>query len=234
MSRQRALGQHLLRSEQIAGMMALEAGIVKSDVVFEFGTGHGMLTRHLCRMAGRVVSVDVDPRMVEGARARIGEAKNLTLKCQDGLNVKEPFTVFVSNLPYSRSRDVVQWLAQVPFRHGIMMVQKEFAEKLLAKASGRRAVSVIAAYAFDMKLISKVGRDNFDPPPDVDSVLLKIVRKRMLQAGQISTINMIFSYRRKTVRNILKQFCISSADGGRIDDMSAEQIVGLADRILGR
>ena len=70
----------------------------------------------------------------------------------------------------------------------------------------RKAISIIAGNAFEIKIIFKVGKNNFSPPPKVDSVVLTITKKNNMQKDLIQTINKIFSYRRKTVKNILKQF----------------------------
>ena len=113
------------------------------------------------------------------------------------------------------------------------MVQKEFAEKLAAKSSkNRKAVSVIADYCFDISQISKVNKNNFSPPPKVDSVILKITQKNTLPKDIIQTINKIFSYRRKTVKNILKQFNKETVIDKRVDDLSGDEIINLANKIL--
>jgi 16S rRNA (adenine1518-N6/adenine1519-N6)-dimethyltransferase len=139
----------------------------------------------------------------------------------------------VSNLPYSKSRDAIEWLAQTSFSHGVIMVQKEFADKLLAKSSKKRkAVSIVANYAFEIQKISKVGKNNFSPPPKVDSVILKITKKNTMNKDLIQTINKIFSYRRKTIKNILKQFNKETVMNKRIDDLSGDEIIHLANQIL--
>ena len=154
------------------------------------------------------------------------------LKSGDGFNQKDVFSIFVSNLPYSKSKDAIEWLAQNSFSHGVIMVQKEFAEKLLATSKNRRAVSIIATYTLDIEKISVVGKNNFSPPPKVDSVILKISKKTTLDKKLISLINDLFSYRRKTVKNILKQFNKQSTIEKRIDDLSGDEIVNLAKQIL--
>ena len=75
-------------------------------------------------------------------------------------------------------------------------------------------------------------KNNFSPPPKVDSVILKISKKTDLDKKLISLINDIFSYRRKTVKNILKQFNQQSTIEKRIDDLTGEEIVNLAKQIL--
>ena len=233
MIKRKKLGQHFLNSESIAKSIISEAKITKNDTVFEIGTGKGILTPLLCEKAGKVISIDVDETLVRNAKSKFSHLDNLVLKSGDGLKKKDSFTIFVSNLPYSRSKDAIEWLAQTSFSHGVIMVQKEFADKLLAKSSkNRKAISIIATQAFDITTVSKVGKNNFSPPPKIDSIILKIIKKNNLSKDLIQTINKIFSYRRKTVKNILKQFDKESIIDKRVDDLSGDEIVNLANKIL--
>ena len=233
MIKRKRLGQHFLNSHSIAKSIVSEAKITKNDVVFEVGTGQGILTPLLCQNAKKVISVDLDETLVKNAKSKFANIDNLELKSGDGFKKKDPFTVFVSNLPYSRSKEAIEWLAQTSFSRGVIMVQKEFADKLLAKSSkNRKAISIIATQAFDITTVSKVGKNNFSPPPKIDSVILKIVKKNNLSKDLIETINKIFSYRRKTVKNILKQFDKESIIDKRVDDLSGDEIIELANKIL--
>ena len=232
MIKRKLLGQHFLNSKSIAELIVKEAEISKNDVVFEIGTGPGILIPLLCENAQKVISVDADEKLIKKARLNFSKFDNLVLKSGDGFNQKDVFSIFVSNLPYSKSKDAIEWLAQNSFSHGVIMVQKEFAEKLLATSKNRRAVSIIAAYTLDIEKISVVGKNNFSPPPKVDSVILKISKKTTMDKKLISVINDLFSYRRKTVKNILKQFNKQSTIEKRIDDLSGDEIVNLAKQIL--
>ena len=233
MIKRKKLGQHFLNSNSIAKSIISEANITKNDTVFEIGTGQGILTPLLCEKAGKVISVDVDETLVKNAKSKFSHIDNLVLKFGDGLKENDDFTIFVSNLPYSRSKDAIEWLAQTSFLHGVIMVQKEFADKLLATSSKqRKAISIIATSAFEITTILKVGKNNFSPPPKIDSMVLKIIKKNNLSKELIQTINKIFSYRRKTVKNILKQFNKESQIDKRVDDLSGEEIISLANQIL--
>ncbi len=233
MIKRKRFGQHFLTSNSIAKSIVSEANITKNDVVFEIGTGHGILTPLLCEKAAKVISVDLDEELIRNAKSKFSIMNNLILKFGDGLKEKDVFSIFVSNLPYSRSKDAIEWLAQTSFSHGVIMVQKEFAEKLLATSSKqRKAISIIATSAFDITISSKVSKSNFSPSPKIDSVILKIIQKNNLSKDLVQTINKIFSYRRKTVKNILKQFNKESDIDKRVDDLSVEEIVGLANKIL--
>ena len=233
MIKRKLLGQHFLNSQNIAQSIVTEAKITKNDVVFELGTGLGVLTPLLCEQAKKVISVDADEKLVRSAKSKFSKIDNLVLRSGDGFKQNDVFSIFVSNLPYSRSKDAIEWLAQSTFSHGVIMVQKEFAEKLLAKSSkNRKAVSIIATHAFEISIVSKVGKNNFSPPPKVDSVILKIIKKNTMNEEIIQIINKIFSYRRKTVKNILKQFNKKTLMDKRIDDLSGDEIINLANQIL--
>ena len=232
MIKRKLLGQHFLNSKSIAELIVDESKISKTDIVFEIGTGLGILTPLLCKKAQKVISIDADQNLIKKAKSEFSTINNLVLKSGDGFKQKEVFSVFVSNLPYSKSKDAIEWLAQNSFSHGIIMVQKEFAEKLLATSKNRRAISIIATYAFDIKKLSDVGKNNFSPPPKIDSVILKISQNTVMDEILISTINDIFSYRRKTVKNILKQFNKQSKIEKRVDELSGDEIVNLAKQIL--
>jgi len=233
MIKRKRLGQHFLTSNSIAKSIVSEAKITKNDVVFEIGTGQGILTPLLCQKSNKVISVDMDEELIRNAKSKFSDIDNLVLKSGDGFKKKDDFSIFVSNLPYSRSKDAIEWLAQTSFSHGVIMVQKEFADKLLATSSKqRKAISIIATSAFEITAILKVGKNNFSPPPKIDSTVLKIIKKNNLSKELIQTINNIFSYRRKTVKNILKQFNKESKIDKRVDDLSGEEIISLANQIL--
>ena len=233
MIKQKRLGQHFLTSNSIAKSIVFEAKITKNDIVFEIGTGQGILTPLLCQKANKVISVDMDEKLIRSAKSKFSDIGNLFLKSGDGFKKKDVFTIFVSNLPYSRSKDAIEWLAQTTFSHGVIMVQKEFADKLFATSSKqRKAISIIATSAFEITSILKVGKNNFSPSPKIDSVVLKIIKKNNLSKEVIQSINKIFSYRRKTVKNILKQFNKESDVDKRVDDLSGEEIINLANQIL--
>ena len=242
--KRRRLGQHFLNSGTVARRIVAGAEITKEDIVFEMGTGLGALTPLLCKEAKEVISVDADDGLIRDARSRFSDIGNLVLVSGDGLKSGRRFTVFVSSLPYSRSRDAVEWLARTRFSHGVIVVQKEFAEKIATRdPRRRRAISVIAGHCFEISVLEGIGRDSFAPPPKVDSVALSIRQKAVLDGKTIRAINGIFSYRRKTVRNIQRRFGVAEAYGGdgiphgdaradrHLDDLSGDEIVGLAEEI---
>ena len=123
MIKRKSLGQHFLTSNSIAKFIVSNADITKQDVVYELGTGQGILTPLLCSEAQKVISADIDDDLIEDAKSKFSNLDNLVLKSGDGLKIQDEFSIFVSNIPYSKSKDAIEWLAQKNFSHGVIMVQ---------------------------------------------------------------------------------------------------------------
>ena len=113
----------------------------------------------------------------------------------------------------------------------VVMVQKEFAEKLTGNRE-HKAISILANYGFEIKFLMNVKKSNFYPPPKVDSVVILLEQKKIVPKILISTVNRIFSYRRKTIQNILKQFGLNSTSKKRLDELSGGEIIKIAQKII--
>jgi 16S rRNA (adenine1518-N6/adenine1519-N6)-dimethyltransferase len=231
MKKRQKLGQHFLKSEKIAENIVAAAKLSKHDSVLEIGTGRGILIPFLCKKAKKVTSFETDKKLYQDAKTHY-TSSNLNLKLGDGFKSKENFTVFVSNLPYSKSRDAIEWLVQKKFSQAVIMVQKEFAEKLRTTSKERKAISVLAQHAFDIEPVIKVSKNNFIPQPKVDSVVLKLKSKKVVSKELVKTVNKMFSYRRKTIQNILKQFEIDNTSTKRLDELNGDEIIKIAKQII--
>jgi 16S rRNA (adenine1518-N6/adenine1519-N6)-dimethyltransferase len=229
MKRQR-LGQHFLISQSIAKKIIDSAGITKKDTVLEIGTGKGILVPLLCDKARHVISIESDYSLYNMAKEKFSNMPNLTLLHGNGFESDAKFTIFVSNLPYSQSRDAMEWLASKKFRLAVIMVQKEFAEKILEKTP--KAVSVLVNHTAEIEKIMNVGKNNFSPPPKIDSVVLKLTRKKTIPKELIQTVNRLFSYKRKKLQNIARQFGKVIESEKRLEELSGDEIVNIAKKLL--
>jgi 16S rRNA (adenine1518-N6/adenine1519-N6)-dimethyltransferase len=229
MIKRKRLGQHFLVTQSVAKKIVEAACITKKDVVLEIGTGKGILVPLLCEQAGKVISIESDSFLYDIAKEKFSDISNLTLLHGDGFESDVKFTIFVSNLPYSKSREAMEWLVQKKFRLAVVMVQKEFAEKIAEK---NKAVSVLVNYAADIESIINVNKNNFSPPPKVDSVVLKLTRKNTIPKELIQVVNKLFSYKRKKLQNIAKQFGKVIESDKRLEDLSGDEIISLAKQIL--
>ena len=136
---------------------------------------------------------------------------NLALLHMDGFNenLTIPFDVFFSSLPYYESRNAVTWLCQRNFRRGIILLQREFVEKLLSNPGEKnyRAISILSQYRFSINKLLDVPRTSFSPSPKVDSVLIEMCpRTSPLTNKVIKDIQFLLSFRKKTTSFIVNYF----------------------------
>ena len=232
MNKRKKFGQYFLISSSIAKFIVSTPKITKNDIVYEIGTGKGILIPLLCQNAKHVITTEIDKKLYNNAIRNFSRFTNLTLKNSDGFKNEPKFDIFVSNLPYSKSRVAIQWLLQKKFSCAMIMVQSDFAEKLMTNSiKERRAISVLSQYGFKMKIVKKVKNTNFSPRPKVDSMVLEIAQNYVVSKELIKTINKIFSYRRKTIQNIAKNFDTTIKSDRRLEDMDNNEIIKLAKKI---
>jgi len=232
MNRRHSLGQHFLISESIAKSIVDYANITKKDTVLEIGTGKGILVPFLCHAAKKVISVETDKELYIAALNKLSNFSNLELIQGDGFKLDLEFTILVSNLPYSESRRAIEWLIQKKYSHAVIMVQKEFAEKLMATGGkNRKAITVLTNYGTKIESLMDVKKSNFSPQPKVDSVVLRLTKTHQIPKSIINTVNRLFSFRRKTIHNIGKEFGILIDSNKRLEDLTNCEIVKLAKQI---
>lgn len=241
-SKRQFLGQHLLSSELVAEQLIAAADLQKKDIVLEIGTGSGFLTRRMSPHVRKVITYEVDESVIDGPDARdLKSLQNVVQVITDPMELSsvDRFDVCVSSLPYSRSRDFVEWISRCPFkfRKSAIIVQDEFAKKLAAKAGEEnyRAISAIAQISFDIELKNKVERNAFRPPPKVTSRIVKLVPRTspefpFFNDSRIAKLHQIFSQRRRLVERVIPAYSESlrlKFVGRRIHSLSPEELATL-------
>ncbi|KAL0378301.1 UNVERIFIED_CONTAM: Ribosomal RNA small subunit methyltransferase, mitochondrial [Sesamum radiatum] len=180
-------GQHLLTNPRVLDSIVRTSDIKPDDTVLEIGPGTGNLTLKLLEAARRVVAVEIDNRMIEILRKRAAERgfqDRLNIVSGDALKTKFPeFNLVVANIPYGISSPLLAKLVYGvnvnPFRSATLLLQKEFARRLLAKPGD----SEFNRLAVNMKLVAEVefvmdvSKRDFVPCPKVDSSVVKIYPK---------------------------------------------------------
>lgn len=175
-------GQHFLKNPLVVNSIVEKSALKPTDVVLEIGPGTGNMTVKLLEAAKKVVAVEVDPRMVAEVQKRVAEtdkAKHLQIIYGDILKTDLPyFDVCVANVPYNISSAIVfKLLVHRPlFRAAIVMFQEEFALRLSAKPGDELycRLSVNTQLLARVDQLMKVGRNNFRPPPKVESRVVRI------------------------------------------------------------
>lgn len=226
-----SLGQHFLIDRKVLARIVGASAVGRDETVCEAGTGNGILTKELCRCAKNVLSYEVDKSLYAKARDALA-FRNLELVNTDLFKTNAEFDVFVSNLPYSRSRDALEWLAVRKFDRAIIMVQKEFVQKLLAGPGDEnyRAISAIASHCFSIEPLFDVGKDCFEPPPKVESVVIRMIMKNTVTKQMIAKVNRLFSQRNKKASTVAARLGIVKDFGTRrIDQLTPSEIIALAE-----
>jgi len=232
MNKQQKLGQNFLKSKSIAKFIVDSAKISKNDSVLEIGTGRGILIPYLIETGAKILSVEKDKKLFFVAENKFSNLDNLSLKCGDGFKINHDFSILVSNLPYSQSKIAIEWLFQKKFTKAIIMLQKDFVQKLKESGKNRKAISILTDYGFNIEILKQIKKDNFSPEPKIDSLIIHVTQKRQLTKELILNVNKLFSYRRKTVQNILKKFGKSNKSKKRLEELSTNEIIKLAKDII--
>jgi 16S rRNA (adenine1518-N6/adenine1519-N6)-dimethyltransferase len=229
----------MLVDRQILAKIVSAACIGKDQIVLEAGTGQGILTAELCKYAKQVISYETDIKLyrkLQEQQQPLLQFKNLQLVNADVFKTKDPhfFDVFVSNLPYSRSRDAVEWLSTKKFDRAILMVQEEFADKLAARPGSKnyRAISALAAHCFAIEKLFKVGRGSFEPQPKVESSIIKVIPINTITREVVRNINLLFSRRNKKASSVAAKIgIIIDANYGskKIDELESRDLVRMAE-----
>lgn len=176
------IGQHILKNPLVAQGIVDKADIKPSDIVLEVGPGTGNLTVRILEKARKVIAVEMDPRMAAELTKRVQgkpEQKRLEIMLGDCIKTDLPyFDVCISNTPYQISSPLVFKLLNQPNppRVSILMFQREFALRLLARPGDSLycRLSVNVQMWAHVTHIMKVGRNNFRPPPNVESSVVRI------------------------------------------------------------
>lgn len=217
----KTLGQNFLINGSVCPRMAEMCGADENTGVLEIGPGIGVLTAELAKCAQKVVSVELDKRLLPVLNETLAEYDNVSVLSGDILKIdlnrlsSEHFKgrefCVCANLPYYITSPVIMRLLEsgLPLRTITVMVQKEAARRLCAPPGSREcgAVSVGVHYRCRPEVLFDVGRSSFMPPPNVDSA---VIRLNMLREPPVSVtdeelffrlVKAAFGKRRKTLVN---------------------------------
>lgn len=238
----KSLGQNFLIDNSVIEEIINNSNIGKEDLVIEIGPGLGVLTNRLLQEAKYVISVELDPRMVDILQDRFSsnidngqlEIINddiLKVDLQRIIEEKKPsikHVKIVANLPYYISTPIIIKLLEnrLSIDEIIVMVQKEVAERLIARTGSREAgtITYLVEYYAQAESVVKVPKESFIPSPKVESEVIKLkVRKQPKIAIKdekllFNIIQKSFMQRRKTLANALVNSHIM-ADKTSVEEM---------------
>jgi len=216
------LGQHFLKNPLVVKGIVDKAQLQPHEIVLEVGPGTGNMTIRLLEQCKKVIAVELDPRMVAEVTKRVqgtpGEHK-LQVIAGDVLKTELPyFDVLVANIPYQISSPLTfKLLAHRPlFRCAIIMFQEEFAQRLIARPGESLycRLSVNTQLLAKVTQVMKVGKNNFKPPPKVDSRVVKIEPKNPPPPINFmewdGLVRICFNRKNKTLRSVFMSKAVIS------------------------
>ncbi len=227
------LGQHFLKDEEIAQKIANTLSLQGYDNVLEIGPGMGVLTKYLLIRDLDLVAMDLDSESIiylnhsfplehpevlkKNGRLNVVEADFLKFDLKQ-LYGNEQFAI-TGNFPYNISSQIVfkmlEMRKQIPEFSG--MFQKEVAQRICEQPGSKTygILSVLVQAFYDAEYLFTVHPQVFEPPPKVQSGVLRLVRKKdiTLPCDEhlfFKVVKLAFNQRRKTIRNSLKTFNLSN------------------------
>ncbi len=249
-----SLGQNFIYDEELLAALTEAAEVSGDEDILEIGPGCGSLTKHLCHAARKVLSIELDERLIPLLQAFLAEEKNWSVVQGDIMTVnlpeitavlQPPFAV-VANIPYYITTPLIQRLltTELPISRMVLMVQKEVADKILAAPGedGWGPLAVRCQYMCEPRRLMEVPASCFTPPPKVDStfILLPMRKEPAVQVESegmfFRVVNAAFALRRKTLLNgLCAAFRVERAEAAGwleaagIDPMVRGEKLGLAE-----
>lgn len=241
----RSRSQYFLIDDAVTARLVDYAGVERGDVVLEIGAGGGSITEKLANKAKKVYAVEKDKALCETLRAQYENKKSKAeVKVIEGdiMKIELPeFDKVVANIPFSLSSPITYKLLlhSAGFGLAVLLYQKEFAQKMIAKQGSRLygRLSVITQALADTEILELVHRDAFYPSPPVKTAMVRLKEKGLIANKKefFEFVTTAFEHRRKKMRNIFK----TSFPGGlaleelerRPEELSPDDFVRLFFRI---
>ncbi len=215
----RLLGQNFMVDASIFPKLSDFASLGKADVVLDAGAGFGFLTRFLANKCKRVLAVEKDPQVAMVLREQLKGLDNVTVIEGDVLKAEIPsFSKVVSIPPYQISSRLLLWLFDRSFDCAVLVMQKEFAERLMAAVGSEDYgwLKVTTCYRMELELLDAVPNFMFYPMPEVASVIVRLTPWKTLpfevkdEAFFRRMVRWLFTQRNKKLSNALVPFIKST------------------------
>ncbi|MEK7665437.1 MAG: 16S rRNA (adenine(1518)-N(6)/adenine(1519)-N(6))-dimethyltransferase RsmA [Patescibacteria group bacterium] len=260
----KSFGQHFLHDKSVIKKIITAAEITPRETILEIGPGHGILTQALVDAGASVIAIEADRDLIPDLKEKFGNRAHLlfgdvlkfsTAKLLNYPIIKLPNYKLVSNLPYNIASAVLEkFLADEhsPTRM-VVMVQREVADRILAKPGDMSVLSVACQLYADVKRVCNVFPGAFHPMPKVDSTVVQLDRSLRMDKRSVTNRNNVeqviqlaklgFVSRRKQLQgNLGKKYgtervkmtlCdIGLNDKARAQELSVDQWIELWERLV--
>lgn len=261
----RKLGQHFLKNDRIIKKIIDAVEVSRNDRIIEIGPGHGELTFPLLKAcidaSANLSIIEKDDRLAEDLAIKLKNAADVVRG--DALRVlkeimphtKEETVKLTGNLPYYITGYLLRIISEASPKpeRCVFMVQKEVAERICAEPPRMNRLAASVQFWAEPKIIISVPREDFSPPPKVESAVILLKRKKKdsgMEEKYYRAIKAVFSQPRKTLgnniaaelekRDLSKKITMEKigalGDGllssKRPQDLSVEQIIRIAQTLF--
>ena len=245
------LGQHFLKDENIAKKIADTLTGIGYETVLEIGPGMGVLTNYLLQKDFTTYVIEIDTESVDYLKAHyLNLADRIIsenfLKIDISIYFQDKPIAIIGNFPYNISSQILfktlENKHQIPEFSG--MFQKEVAQRIAEKPGSKvyGILSVLTQAFYDVEYLFTVAPSVFNPPPKVDSGVIRLIRKEnyTLPVDEklfYKVVKTAFNQRRKTIRNSLKTFNLSdklredAIFAKRPEQLSIDEFINLTQKI---
>lgn len=238
----KSLGQHFLSDKNMIAKMISSFELLEGEKLLEIGPGRGALTHELLKYDCDLISIELDTALAKYWQDIAKERENF--KCIEANALKIDWSAFlpidklIGNIPYNISRPLLYKV----FKHRkdiktvIFMVQKEFADKLVAQPSDNAygILAVLAQSFAKVELLFTISPSVFFPRPKVMSACIKLDLLNLEIDDElfIKLVQIAFNQRRRTLKNSIKQYYLPDLEDKidwkkRADQLKPEDYVGL-------
>jgi 16S rRNA (adenine1518-N6/adenine1519-N6)-dimethyltransferase len=208
------LGQNFMIEPSIFPRMVSYASLGRSDTVLDVGAGMGFLTQFMAERCGTVIAVEADAELVRILQEQLADARNVKVIEGDIFKTRvPPFNKVVSSPPYYISSRLLLWLFKRGFDTAVLVLQKEFANRLVASVGDEDYgwLTVFAYYHAETSLLDVVPKCMFYPQPEVDSVVVRLESRKFPLATKNEVefrhfIQSLFTRRNRKVRGAVSSY----------------------------
>jgi len=182
--KQKKLGQVFLKDREVVQKIIQAAEIKPKDQILEIGPGKGVLTEFLLKTGAEIIAVEKDPELVKFLKNIFKEELNFNIIQGDirdffentEYKILKPGYKAIGNIPYYLTSRLLRLLLESPTRPEsiVLMIQKEVAERLMAKPPKMNLLSASVQFYAKPEIICYVPKTAFDPVPKVDSAVIRI------------------------------------------------------------
>jgi 16S rRNA (adenine1518-N6/adenine1519-N6)-dimethyltransferase len=233
------LGQNFMVDNSLYSKLSTYADLSELDVVLDAGAGFGWLTRFLAGKCRSVIAVEKDFKVAKVLCEQVKDLSNVIVVEGDFLKARLPeFNKVIAIPPYYLSSHLVTWLLEQKVDCAVLILQKEFAERLVAPAGSEEYgwLTVVTNRCFEAELFDLVPKGMFYPQPEVDSIILRLRtwNKKPFEVKDLTffmrMMKWLFTQRNKKLGKALTPFIRDNFKLGKQDAEKLAQTLQFRDR----